>query len=95
MKAAIYNSYGPPEVLVVKEVQTPTCKDNEVLVRVHTATMNRTDTGCRSANYFISRFFTGLLRPKQPIGGSEFAGEVIEVGVQVTGFKVGDRVFWI
>lgn len=93
MKAAIYNSYGPPDVLTVTEVDKPTPTDNEVLVRVHMATMNRTDTGLRSANYFISRFFTGLLRPKQPIGGSEFAGEIVQVGANVTGFKVGDKVF--
>jgi len=93
MKAAFYNSYGPPDVLTVTEVDKPTPTDNEVLVRVHMATMNRTDTGLRSANYFISRFFTGLVRPRQPIGGSEFAGEIVQVGANVTSFKVGDKVF--
>lgn len=93
MKAVIYSTYGPPEVLKVKEVEKPTPSDTEVLVRVHTATMNRTDTGYRGAHYFISRLFTGLLKPRQPIGGSEFAGEIVEVGTKVTGFEVGDRVF--
>ncbi len=93
MKAAIYNSYGPPDVLTVTEIEKPIPKNDEVLVKVHVATMNRTDTGLRSANYFISRFFTGLVRPRQPIGGSEFAGEIVQVGANVTGFKVGDKVF--
>ena len=59
------------------------------------AAVNRTDTGLRSAEYFISRFFTGLLQPKRKIPGTELAGEVEEVGAAVTEFKVGDHVFGV
>lgn len=93
MKAAIHTRYGPPEVVSVRDVPVPQPKDDEILVRVHAATVNRTDCGFRSAEYVISRFFSGLLRPKQQTLGNEFAGEVATVGKQVTGFKPGDRVF--
>jgi len=93
MRAVVHDRYGPPEVLRLEEVERPVPKDDEVLVRVHATTVNRTDTGFRSAELFISRFFTGLLRPKQRIPGSEFAGEVAAVGAAVTEFAVGDRVF--
>lgn len=89
MKAAVNYTYGPPDVIEVKDVPVPVPKDNEVLIRVHAATVNRTDTGMRSAAYFVSRFFTGLLKPTRPIGGSEFAGEVVEVGSAVRDFRVG------
>jgi NADPH:quinone reductase-like Zn-dependent oxidoreductase len=93
MKAAVYTHYGPPEVLQLQDVAQPVPKANEVLVRVHATTINRTDCGLRSANYFVSRFFTGLVNPKRPVGGSEFAGEVVDVGADVTAFKPGDKVF--
>jgi len=66
-----------------------------VLVKVRATTVNRTDCGFRSAEYFISRFYTGLLRPKRKILGSELAGEVEAVGGAVTEFSVGDRVFGV
>jgi NADPH:quinone reductase-like Zn-dependent oxidoreductase len=62
---------------------------------VHASTVNRTDTGLRSAEYFISRFLTGLLRPKHKIPGTELAGEVQAVGPAITEFKVGDHVFGV
>jgi NADPH:quinone reductase-like Zn-dependent oxidoreductase len=93
MRAVVYTKYGPPDVLSVQEVPTPRPKADEVLVKVHAATMNRTDTGYRSAEYFVSRFFTGLFKPRRQITGSEFAGEVVEVGKKVSEFKIGDRVF--
>jgi len=58
MKAAIYTQYGPPEVVQIKEVAKPIPKPNEVLIRVRASTVNRTDCGFRSAEYFVSRFFT-------------------------------------
>ena len=70
-------------------------KEDEVLVKVHATTVTRTDTGLRSAEYFISRFFTGLVRPKQRIVGLEFAGEVEAVGAAVEEFKAGDEVFGV
>lgn len=93
MKAAIYKNYGPPEVVQLAEVEKPNPKNNEVLIKVQSTTVNRTDTGFRSAEYFISRFWSGLLRPKNQILGNEFAGEIESIGKDVKLFKVGDKVF--
>lgn len=73
--------------------EKPQPKANEVLVEIYAATVNRTDSGFRSAEYFISRFWSGLFRPKFPILGCEFAGVVVEVGAEVSSFQMGDRVF--
>jgi len=93
MKAAVHTRYGPPDVVRISEVDKPTAKDNEVLVKVHATTVNRTDSGLRAAKPFINRFFTGLSRPRVTVLGNEFAGEVEAVGRGVTSFEVGDRVF--
>lgn len=93
MRAIVYSKYGPPEVAKLMEVPKPLPKDNEVLVTVYASTVNRTDSGFRSAEYFISRFWTGLFRPKYQILGCEFAGIIEEIGQQVTTFKKGDKVF--
>lgn len=93
MKAAIYTRYGPPEVVQLAEVEKPQPKPDEMLIKVHASTVNRTDCGFRSAEYFISRLFSGLLKPRNKILGNEFAGEVEAIGDQVTQFNVGDRVF--
>jgi NADPH:quinone reductase-like Zn-dependent oxidoreductase len=95
VKAVVFDRYGPPDVLRVEEVETPVPKEDELLVRVHATTVTRTDTGFRSAEYFVSRFFTGIRRPRpnKRILGSEFAGEVEAIGAAVAEFNVGDRVF--
>ena len=93
MKASVYTKYGPPEVVKIMEVPKPIPKDNEVLIKVYASTVNRTDCGFRSAQYFISRFWTGLLRPKFQILGCEFAGIIEETGQHVTEFKKGEKVF--
>lgn len=93
MKAIVHTKYGPPEVASIREVDKPTPKDNEVLVKVYASTVNRTDAGFRSAIYFISRFWSGLFRPKITVLGSEFAGRIEQVGKLVTSFKIGDNVF--
>lgn len=93
MKASVYTTYGPPEVAKIMEVNKPIPKDNEVLVKVYTSTVNRTDSGFRSAEYFISRFWSGVFRPKFQILGCEFAGVIEEIGASVITFKTGDRVF--
>lgn len=93
MKAAVYRKYGPSEVLSIENVPKPSIKSDQVLVRVKATTMNRTDCGMRNANYFVSRFFTGLITPKNPVAGSEFAGDVVEVGADVKNFELDDKVF--
>jgi NADPH:quinone reductase-like Zn-dependent oxidoreductase len=95
MRAVVYDRYGPPEVLRLEEVERPAPKDDEVLVRVHATTATRSDCGLRSAEYFVSRFFTGILRPKRGRVGLEFAGEIESVGNAVTDLAVDDRVFGI
>ena len=93
MKAIVYTEYGPPEVAKLIEVSKPVPKDDEVLIRVCASTVNRTDSGIRSAIYFISRFWSGLLRPRYQILGCEFAGIIEEIGKDVITFKNGDNVF--
>ena len=93
MKAIIHTQYGSPEVLQLAEIDRPTPKDNDILVKIYASTVNRTDCGFRSAEYFISRFFSGLFRPNNQVLGNEFAGVVEAVGKNVTMFKPGDRVF--
>jgi NADPH:quinone reductase-like Zn-dependent oxidoreductase len=95
VKVVVYERYGPPDVLRLEDVERPIPEADEVLVRIHATTVTRTDCGLRSAEYFISRFVTGLLRPKQKILGLELAGEVEAVGEAVSEFEVGDRVFGV
>jgi NADPH:quinone reductase-like Zn-dependent oxidoreductase len=95
VKAVVYDRYGPPDVLRLEDVERPVPAEDELLVRVHASTVTRSDVGFRSAEIFISRFFTGLRRPTQRIPGTEFAGEVEAVGGAVTEFAVGDRVFGV
>ncbi len=93
MKAIVYTKYGPPDVAQLMEVPKPVTKDNEILIKVFASTVNRTDAGFRSAEYFVSRFFSGLLKPKYPILGCEFAGVIEGIGNAVANFKIGDKVF--
>lgn len=93
MKAIVYSKYGPPEVAKLTEVPRPVPKANEILLKVYSSTVNRTDAGFRSAEYFVSRFWSGLLRPKYQILGCEFSGVVEETGPYVSTFRKGDKVF--
>ncbi|MDP1720041.1 MAG: NAD(P)-dependent alcohol dehydrogenase [Candidatus Nanopelagicaceae bacterium] len=95
MRAVVFRKYGTPDVLHVEEIERPTPKENEVLVKVKASTVTRSDTGLRSSEYFFARIFTGLFRPKRTIAGMEFAGVVEEVGAAVTNFRVADEVFGI
>jgi len=89
----MHTSYGPPDVVRIAEVDKPTPKNHQVLVKVHATTVNRTDSGFRAGKPLIVRLFTGLIRPKVAVLGNEFAGEIEAVGRDVTSFLVGDRVF--
>jgi NADPH:quinone reductase-like Zn-dependent oxidoreductase len=93
MKAVVHTRYGSPDVLQLAEIQKPVPKDNEVLIKIYATTVNRTDCGFRSAEYFISRFFSGLFKPKKQVLGNEFAGIIEETGKNVTQFQPGDKVF--
>jgi NADPH:quinone reductase-like Zn-dependent oxidoreductase len=95
MRAVVCERYGPPEVLRLEEVERPVPKANEVLVKVHASTVNRSDCGFRAAKPFFARVFTGLRRPKNRIPGLEFAGVVEAVGADVRDFKARDEVFGV
>jgi NADPH:quinone reductase-like Zn-dependent oxidoreductase len=92
MKAAFRTKYGPPQVISIKEVEAPVPKENQVLVKVHAATVNRTDCGILWGKPRIVRLFTGWSRPRLLITGSDFAGEIEATGKNVQSFKTGDRV---
>lgn len=93
MRAAVHRRYGPPEVLDIADVPTPVPRAREILVKVHYSSVNRTDCGFLRAKPFITRFFSGLLRPRHTSLGCEFAGRVEAIGPGVTQFAVGDAVF--
>ncbi len=93
MKAIVFKKYGPPAVARVMEIAKPFPNDNEVLIKVYSSTVNRTDCGFRSAEYFVTRFWSGLLHPKMQVLGCEFAGVIEQIGGRVTSLKAGDRVF--
>jgi len=95
MRAVVYDRYGPPEVQRLEDVARPVPKEDEVLVKIHATTVNRTDCGWRSAKPFFVRYFIGLRGPKHKILGMELAGEVEAVGAAVTDFEVGDQVFGV
>jgi NADPH:quinone reductase-like Zn-dependent oxidoreductase len=93
MKAVVHDRYGPPDVLRIEDVPKPVPAPDEILVRVRATGVTRSDAHLRAGQPFVSRFLSGLLRPKRRILGHELAGEVEAVGASVTEFEVGDRVF--
>src|SRR5712692_10431848 len=98
MKAIVLPKYGPPDVLQLKEVEKPTPKDNEVLIRVHAATVSKGDCELRSLKLpllwkLLVRIGFGFRAPRRKILGQELAGEIESVGNAVTLFKNGGHVF--
>jgi NADPH:quinone reductase-like Zn-dependent oxidoreductase len=94
MKAIVCTEYGSPEVLQLQEVETPTPKDREVLIKVRATTVTSADVRIRKADPFPIRFFYGFLKPKPNlILGSDLSGEIVAVGKDVTRFQVGDLIF--
>ena len=90
MKAIVYTKFGPPEVLHLQEVEKPTPKANEVLIKIYATAVTKEDPDMRA-----SPGFNGFLKPRHPILGQELAGEVVAIGRGVTRFKPGDQVFGI
>ncbi|HTE11404.1 MAG TPA: NAD(P)-dependent alcohol dehydrogenase [Chitinophagaceae bacterium] len=92
MKAAVRSTYGLPGDLRIQELPIPKPKDDELLIRVYAASVNRSDCHTLSGRPFIMRLFTGLFKPRSPITGSDFAGKIEAVGSAVQSFKPGDEV---
>ena len=99
MKAVVWTKYGPPDALQLKEVETPTPKEDEVLIKVHAAAASRADTEFRRLKLplffaFFLRLYLGLFKPTRiKILGTEFAGEIVSVGKEVTQYQPGDQVY--
>jgi NADPH:quinone reductase-like Zn-dependent oxidoreductase len=100
MKAAVYERFGPPEVVVIRDIEKPIPKDDEVLVRVHATTVSRGDVRMRSLDVlgsmitrFLARLYLGPMKPRRPILGMQLAGDIEAVGQNVTMFKVDDQIF--
>jgi NADPH:quinone reductase-like Zn-dependent oxidoreductase len=93
MRAIVCTKYGPPDVLQLTEVEKPTPKDNEVLIKIHATSAGPSDCAFRAGDPPIVKLIYGLSKPKYPILGTELAGEIEAVGKDVTLFKAGDQVF--
>jgi len=93
MKAALATAYGSPDVIRIAEVPMPSPKKNELLIRIHASAVHAADWRLRRANPWFVRLIFGLFKPRRPILGVVFAGEVVETGAAVTKHKKGDRLF--
>ena len=93
MKAIVFQQYGSPDHLILKEIEKPVPGDNEVLIQVHAASINEWDWGIIHGAPFINRFTTGIFKPKKQLLGADVAGVIEAIGSNVTRFKPGDEVF--
>lgn len=93
MKASICTKYGRPEVLQIQEVEKPTPKENEVLIKIIASSVTAADSMMRRGSPYFGRLFIGLTKPKNPITGTGFSGIVEDLGISVSKFKIGDAVF--
>lgn len=93
MDAATYKKYGASDVLTVESVDKPIPAHNEVLIKIRATSVTSVDIAFRSGKPLVARVFTGLTKPKQQILGTELAGEIAQIGAEVTRFAVGDQVF--
>ena len=92
MKAAIRKKYCKPEQIRIENIEIPTPKSDEALVKIHSTTVNRTDCANLTARPLIMRLVLGLFKPKKAILGTDFAGEIVAIGDKLASFEVGDRV---
>ena len=92
MRAVMYETYGGPDKLSLRDVPIPRLKPDELLVEVHATSVNRTDCGFLRAKPWVIRFVSGLFKPKAQILGCEFAGVVVAIGSEVKDFSAGERV---
>jgi NADPH:quinone reductase-like Zn-dependent oxidoreductase len=93
MKAITRDKYGTADVLQIEDMPIPEPADDELLIRVHHTTVNRTDCSILSGKPFVTRFFTGLINPSFRVTGTDFAGEVVKIGEKVHLFSEGNRVW--
>lgn len=93
MKAIVYRRYGAPDVLQIEEREKPVPGNNEVLIRIHATVVTSADSTFRKGEPYFARLFTGLMKPKKTVLGTELSGSIETIGSNVTRFKVGDQVF--
>lgn len=93
MKAIRYHKFGSPEVLVTEEVKDLNIKQDQLLIEVYSTTVNSGDCHLRSGKPFLARLFAGPLVPRQKILGTSYSGKIVQIGSEISKFKVGDEVF--
>ena len=93
MKAVVYEKYGSPEVLQIQEFNKPSITDDQILVKIHAASIQQTDTNFRSGTPFLARVISGLLKPNNQILGCDYSGTIVAIGNNVDKYTVGDEVY--